>query len=75
MYKTCRFAKSVQQFDEACAAILERAIRDEASNSGNDSDDNNDNNNDDDVDEIARPLTVDKRAGTYSTTNKDTSTR
>lgn len=75
IYKICRFAKSVQQFDEACATILKRTIRDEASNSGNDSDDNNDNNNDNDIDKIARPLTIDKRIGTYSTTNKDILTR
>lgn len=69
MYRTCRFAKSEQRFDEACAAILSRTTRDEASDSDNDS------NDDDDVDKIARPLNVDKRAASYATTNKDTSTR
>lgn len=70
LYRTYRFAKTEQRFDEACAAILDRTIRDDASDSDNDSD-----NDDKDIDEIARPLTIDKRVGSYTTTNKDTSTR
>lgn len=70
LYRTCRFAKTEQRFDEACAAILKRTIRDDTSDS-----DNNSDNNDKDIDEIARPLTIDKRVGSYTTTNKDILTR
>lgn len=77
IYKTCRFANSVQKFDEAYATILKRTIRDKASDSGNDSnnDDDNDDNNDNNIDKIAYPLAVDKRVGTYTITNKDILTR
>lgn len=80
LYQTYRFAKTEQRFDEAYAAILKRAIRDDASDNDNDNDNNNDNNNesdnnDNDIDKITRPLTIDKRVGSYTTTNKDILTR
>lgn len=72
LYRIYRFAKTEKQFDEAYAAILNRAIRNDASD---DTSDNESDNNDNDIDKIARPLTIDKRVGSYTTTNKDTSTR
>lgn len=76
LYRIYRFTKTEQRFDEAYAAILKRATHDDASDNDNDNDNNNESdNNDNDIDKITRPLTVDKRVGSYTITNKDTLTR
>lgn len=72
LYRIYRFAKTEKQFDEAYTTILNRAIRDDASD---DTSDNESDNNDNDIDKIVRPLTIDKRVGSYTITNKDISTR
>lgn len=72
LYRIYRFAKTEKQFDEAYATILDRAIYDDTSD---DTSDNQSDNNDNDIDKIARPLTIDKRVGSYTITNKDILTR
>lgn len=67
LYRTYRFAKTKQLFDDTYIAILIRAIRDEDSDNENETNDNTTNETaeaaqDDEVDDIVRPIAINKRA-------------
>lgn len=72
LYKTYRLALSEAAFNEACAKMLERAQRDELSNSDSDSDDQDtDTDTDNEVDILARPIDYTKAVAS----TKDTPVR